>query len=298
MSAPVATRPSPQSSPAPPNRWTPGRLTRSVLVGLLAGGLLGALAGLVLAGPRRSACTVCGRHRRRWAAVGVVLAVLTVVGVAVRLAGDAAVPACPAPGSITSGGYLEGGSRGGAVGTTAPRIRAVLTAPESGLAVGWARLRGETLCGVGHPQMTLAFVPGARAAGGSTVGDVFVTSVRPDLTNAQAESLARHESRHADQWAALTAAGGIALLPVAYLVDDSLFPGSANHFEQAAGLAAGGYPPPSDPPSPPRPFALTAWLVVAAVCLRATLRAGCRAVVRGGVTRAPGRCARHTPGWC
>lgn len=287
----------PQPPPVVAGARPTGRAATGLLVGVLAGGLLGGLAGLALTRPRRTGCTVCRTHRRWWGALGVVLALLTVVGIGVRLAGDAVVPACPAPGSIMSGGYLEGGSRPGTVPATAPRIRAVLTAPESGLAVGWARLRGETLCGVGHPQMTLAFVPEARATGGSTVGDVFLTSVRPDLTNAQAESLARHESRHADQWAALTAVGGISLLPVAYLVDDSMFPGSANHFEQSAGLAAGGYPPVSDPPAPPRPLALAAWLLVAAACLRTSLRALCRSVVRGTVTRAPGRCARHTTGW-
>jgi hypothetical protein len=263
-------------------------------LGLLAGGFLGVVVAVLLLRPRRAACAVCRAHLRWLAPAATVLALLTVVGTGARLAGDAAVPACPAAASIASGGYLEGGRT--PTEPRPPRLRAVLTAPESGLAVGWARLHGETLCGVGNPAMTLAFVPEARVTGGSTVGDVFLTAVRPDLTRAQAVALARHESRHADQWAVSTAVGGIALLPVAYLVDESMFPGSGNHFEQSAGLAGGGYPP-APRPELPQPFALTTWLVVVAVVLRTSLRALCRTVARGRVVRTPGRCARHTRGW-
>jgi len=294
MSTHVATRP-----PSPPalrgkRAHRRGRVA-VVALGLAAGGLLGCLAALLLVRRRQLGCTVCSSRLRWWGAAAGVLALLTVVGTGVRLAGDAAVPACPAAGSIASGGYLEGGTSPAV--PTPPRLRAVLTAPASGLAVGWARMRGETLCGVWQPAMTLAFVPEARLTGGSTIGDVFLTAVRPDLTHAQAAALARHESRHADQWAVLTAVGGIALLPVSYLVDESMFPGPSNHFEQSAGLAAGGYPPPPQPERP-QPVALAIWLVVAAVVLRTSLRALCRTAIHGHVVRDPGRCARHTPGWC
>jgi hypothetical protein len=294
MTTHVATRP-PLPPPLLERRAARSRRVVSVVLGVLAGGLLGGLAALFLTRRRRLACTVCLGRLRWWGAAAGVLALLTVVGTGVRLAGDAAVPACPAPGSIASGGYLEGGTTPSA--PAPPRLRAVLTAPTSGLAVGWARLRGETLCGVGQPAMTLAFVPEARLSGGSTVGDVFLTAVRPDLTQAQAAALAGHESRHADQWAVLTAVGGIALLPVSYLVDESMFPGPSNHFEQSAGLAAGGYPPPPQPEQP-QPIALVIWLAVAAVVLRTSLRALCRTAIHGRVLRDPGRCARHTPGWC
>jgi hypothetical protein len=294
MSTHVATRP-PLPPPLVEERAHRLGHVAIVVLGLVAGGLLGGLAALLLARPRRLACTVCRRGLRWWGAAAGVLALLTVVGTGVRLAGDAAVPACPAAGSIASGGYLEGGTM--PTVPTSPRLRAVLTAPASGLAVGWARARGETLCGVGEPAMTLAFVPEARLTGGSTVGDVFLTAVRPDLTRSEAAALARHESRHADQWAVLTAVGGIALLPVSYLVDESMFPGPSNHFEQSAGLAAGGYPP-APQPEEPQPVALASWLVVAAVALRTSLRALCRTAIRRRVVRNPGRCARHTPGWC
>jgi len=294
MSTHVATRlplpPPVQEQPA--TRWA---RVAMVALGLVAGGLLGGLAALFLSRPRRSACTVCLGRLRWWGAAAGVLALLTLVGTGVRLVGDAAVPACPAAGSIASGGYLEGGATPAA--PSPPRLRAVLTAPASGLAVGWATLRGETLCGVGQPAMTLAFVPEARLTGGSTVGDVFLTVVRPDLTRAQAAALARHESRHADQWAVLTAVGGIAMLPVSYLVDESMFPGPSNHFEQSAGLAAGGYPPPPQPEQP-QPVAFGIWLAVGAIVLRTSLRALCRPAIQGRVIRDPGRCARHTPGWC
>ena len=294
MSTHVATRP-PLPPPVVDERPRRGRGVALVVLGLLAGGLLGALAAGLLTRPRRRACVTCVRRVRWWGVGAGVLALLTVVGTGVRLAGDAAVPACPAAGSIASGGYLEGAATRAA--PSPPRLRAVVTAPESGLAVGWARLRGETLCGVGQPAMTLAFVPEARVTGGSTVGDVFLTAVRPDLSRAQATALARHESRHADQWAVLTAVGGIALLPVSYLVDESMFPGSSNHFEQSAGLAAGGYPP-APQPEEPRPLALAGWLVLAALLLRTSLRALGRTAIQGRVVRDPGRCARHTPGWC
>jgi len=294
MSTPLSTRPHQPPPPVAPRRGWVGRAAVVVLLGLLAGGLLGALTATLVTRPRREACSVCRRRLRWWGAAAGLLALLTVVGTGVRLAGDKAVPACPAAGSIASGGYLEGGTT--PAEPSPPRLRVVLTAPASGLAVGWARLRGETLCGVGQPAMTLAFVPEARVSGGSTVGDVFLTPVRPDLTRAQAVALARHESRHADQWAALTAVGGIALLPVSYLVDESMFPGSGNHFERSAGLTAGGYPP-APHPERPMPVALAGWLALVALALRTSLRALCRTAIRGAVVRDADRCARHTRGW-
>ncbi len=75
------------------------------------------------------------------------------------------------------------------------------------------------------------------------VGEVFLASPRPRINAVRAGELARHESRHVDQWALCSIVGGIALLPAAYLVDETLYPNSENHFEQSAGLDAGGYAP-------------------------------------------------------
>lgn len=303
MGACAPTRPAP---PGVPPSTGPGRgeRVRSVLLvvtAALAGGLLGVLA---VAPPlrrrrrrRARACEVCRRHATWWRAAAAVVAVLTLAGTGLRLAQDAsALPDCPTAESITSGGYR--------VGVQPPRheswwvrVRSTVTAPESGLAVAWARSRGETMCGVGRPSMTLAFVPEARSLGGSMVGDVFLTGVRPELTHDQAVALAHHESRHTDQWAVLTLVGGILLLPAGYLVDESMWPGAANHFEQSAGLAGGGYPPAPDPAAPPRAPALAVWALVALLLVRTRARMLCRAAARRGWTHSPGRCARHTPGW-
>src|SRR5690349_18793706 len=110
MSATLSTRPHRPPPMAAPRRGRVGRAAVVVVMGLLAGGLLGALSALLLARPRRRGCTVCSGRLRWWGAAAGLLALLTLVGTGVRLAGDAAVPACPAAGSIASGGYLEGGT--------------------------------------------------------------------------------------------------------------------------------------------------------------------------------------------
>jgi hypothetical protein len=141
--------------------------------------------------------------------------------------------------------------------------------------------------------MTLTFVPKSRSTSGSTVGDVFLTPPRTDLNVRQTEALARHEARHSDQWAVATALGGVALLPVAYLFDESLYPGSHNHFEQSAGLAAGGYPVEPGPAPGPRPWGVAAWALLAGVLLRDRLRQLARSLTGRSVAPSPGRCARH-----
>jgi hypothetical protein len=178
--------------------------------------------------------------------------------------------------------------------------RDVVTAPVSGLALAYAGGRGMELCDVGDRRLTVAFLPGANIPGGSTVGDVFVTGVRWDLSHEQATALARHESRHADQWTVLTLAGGPLALPVLYGSDESLFPSSKNVFEQLAGLRAGGYPPPANmDPSPM--WSLVAVIVglVLLLCWR-RLRWVVRRTLGGavaGARSAAGRCPLHTRGW-
>jgi hypothetical protein len=270
------------------------------LVAGLAFGLVGLLAMTPRLRRRRrrraEACLECRRGQRRWMAASLAVAWLTLVGGGLRLAHvEPAVPRCPVS-SISSGTSLRDVHPHWESGVSTS-LHNVLTAPASGLAVAYARWQGQTLCDLRRPSITLAFVPRAHSTSGSTIGDVFVTPQRPNLDDAQTERLARHEARHSNQWAIATALGGVMLLPVAYLVDESMYPSELNHFEQAAGLAEGGYPPAPVPRPGPRPWALVTWSVVGALLLRTRLRLLFRTVAGRPRSPAPQRCARHTPGW-
>ena len=251
-------------------------------IALLAGGALGVL---IVAGPgsrgrreRAARCRKCRRRGRIWLAAASVLAVVCCVGAGIRVAqAESAIPQCRVAGSITSG---EAVSPPTLVSPQSPwfRLRGVLTGPESGLAAGYAELRAKPMCNTQVPDLTVALVPEARLTGGSTVGDVFLTSVRSDLAPDHAAALARHESRHADQWAVLTVFGGIAALPLAYGVDQSIWPGSQNHFEQSAGLAGGGYPAPG-PGSTPRLWVAYLWLALVLIANQRRIRYAARRLV-------------------
>lgn len=281
-----------------------GRWTRNAawsLSMLLAFGALGLFAMLPHARARRADraahCAAC-RRRHVWQEVLVGLLALTILGgAAVRLAQASALPRrCEA---AWAGSHSE---RPGPpeVPLSSPStwhlVRGVVTAPESGVAIAYARTRGMTLCDVGDRRMTVAFLPGANMPGGSTVGDVFVTKVRWDLTERQARALARHESRHVNQWTVLSLAGGPLALPTLYGVDETFFPKSRNHFERLAGLSGGGYPEPASfGPAPSWPGVG----VLAALALLLgwrRLRLLSRRLVDGDRCE-EGRCELHTRGW-
>lgn len=248
--------------------------------------------------PRRVlACDLCQKRHRRIVVAMVVLAALSVAGLGLRVSQKAReLPACVATTSLAEGRRV--------IDPTVPQPagpwsmgRDVLTAPVSGLALGFAELRGEGLCSVGTPPITLAFIPQAQDRRSRMIGEVLLATPRPRITPARAAALARHESRHVDQWAVSGLIGGIALLPVAYLVDESLYPGSENHFEQSAGLYGGGYPPPPVPPVGPRGWAIALWAGVVLVLARRRIRWASRTLVRRQSTHDPDRCPVHTPGW-
>ena len=129
---------------------------------------------------------------------------------------------------------------------------------------------------------------------GSMVGEVFMASPVPRINPVRARDLAEHESRHVDQWAVCTIVGGIGLLPVLYLVDDTLYPGSENHFEQAAGLFDGAYPPPPVPPRGPQGWAIALWAGVLLLLARRRSAGRSGRLVRRRSDLDPGRCAVHT----
>ena len=272
-----------------------------MVVAFAGGGLLGLFLVLPrtrLLRPRRVlACDLCQRRHRRLLTAMVVLALLSVAGFGLRVSQRAReLPACAADTSIAEGRQV--------IDPRAPSrpplwstVRSAMTAPVSGLALGFAEARGQGLCSVGDPPITLAFVPQAGEHMGSMVGEVFLASPVPRINPVRARDLAEHESRHVDQWAVCTIVGGIALLPVLYLVDDTLYPGSENHFEQAAGLFDGAYPPVPEPPRGPQVWAIAVWIGVLLLLARRRIRWAVRSVVSRGRVPEPGRCAVHTTGW-
>lgn len=272
-----------------------------MLVAFLGGGLLGLFLVLPRTRslrPRRVlACDLCQARHRRLLGVTMVLALLAVAGFGLRVSQRAReLPACAADTSIAEGRRV--------IDPRAPRppplwstVRSAMTAPVSGLALGFAEVRGQGLCSVGDPPITLAFVPQAGEHMGSMVGEVFLASPVPRINAVRARGVAEHESRHVDQWAVCTIVGGISLLPVLYLVDETLYPGSENHFEQAAGLFDGAYPPPPVPPRGPQGWAIALWVGVLLLLTRRRIRWAVRTVVRRGSDPDPRRCAVHTTGW-
>ena len=152
--------------------------------------------------PRRVlACELCQRRHRRLLAGMVVLALLSVGGFGLRVSQRARqLPACVADTSIAEGRRVIDPRAQGRPAAWAT-VRSVMTAPVSGLALGFVELRGRGLCSVGDPPITLAFVPQAEHKAGSMVGEVFLASPEPRINPVRARLLALHESRHVDQWA-------------------------------------------------------------------------------------------------
>jgi len=248
---------------------------------------------------RSAGCLVCRRHRRWQGTVVVAVAAVVLVGSGLRLHQDSVTVDPPACGM---GWFLEDAlpelSQAPEVAPAWARTRTVMTAPATGLAHGYASLRGREFCTVGH--MTVAFIPSQPAAGGTTVGDLFLTRVEPGLSGSRADALGRHESRHVDQWTAATLLAGPLALPVLYAVDETLFPGSRNHFERGAGLEDGGYPPPSGTGPDPQGSGGAVLLALALLLGRHRLRylVGQLQGTHAGRPPTPGRCLLHTsPGW-
>ncbi|MGM0928783.1 MAG: hypothetical protein ACQEXN_03615 [Actinomycetota bacterium] len=124
----------------------------------------------------------------------------------------------------------------------------------------------------------------------------------PNISQTRTEDakLAKHESRHVDQWAAGNVLAGPFAFPAAYIIDGALFPSSRNHFERAAGLSDGAYPPAPDNWPAPRWPDTAAIAIIALLIFRRRLRWLTRVAVGGRLyTRVhePMRCPVHTRGW-
>lgn len=295
----------PAMAPSPNGRSPRANPTRSsaraqrlpsavmVAVAVLAFGFVGlvAMAPALRARRRRHAavCAMCRRNHRRWFALALALASLTVVGGCLGLVGP------PVSGCVVT---LVGGNasvqglypdREPGIG---PVLHRLLLAPTSGLAAVYARSQGYAMCDVRQPVIVHALGPRPGITSGCTVGSVYV---KPRFDVGEDERLIRHEGRHSEQWAVLTAIGGIMLLPVAYMADESLHPKSLNHFEEAAGLAGGGYAPAPAPRPGPRAWAVAMWSVLALAVLRTRLRVLLRTFGWHPCPPEPQRCSRHTP---
>jgi hypothetical protein len=179
-------------------------------------------------------------------------------------------------------------------------VRDVVNAPTTGLGLLASRAAGMREC-AGPPLTVTFWEPTRPSGGGSTIGSTFVawmpadydsSSILPGAsgfapatdrheldapyvrygpnlsgTRSNEVELARHESRHTDQWAVMTLVGGPLAFPLAYYLDSAFFPGSRNHFERAAGLADGSYSEPTDNKPAPIPGAVPVTVVVLALLM-------------------------------
>ena len=240
---------------------------------LLCFGALGLLWLLPAWRRRRAMRTPTERHRVG-TRVFVALAVLLCAGAVTRAHTALSPPeVChsriAASGQITPEPLLPAATAGSPVWNT---VRRVVVAPPSGLALLASQAAGQHRCS--GPPFTVTFSWPPNDNGGSTVGDTFVTWIPSDSSDRSEQQrrirgtglssetsfvrfgpnlssdrldeqrLAEHETRHLDQWAVFSVAGGPLAFQLAYWADSLLFPRSRSHFERDAGLAEGGYPEP------------------------------------------------------
>lgn len=301
----------------------------------LACGICFGLAGLVWSVPRlrtrrlrrAATCQTCASHMRMRSVAVFLVAALLLAGAAARtLAATSPQIVCHShitpDGQVQPEPYLE---------ISPPLVwsitRNVLVAPISGVGVLAGRAMGMEFCS-GPPLLVMFWPPPRTSGGGSTLGDVFVAWMPPGETRAgplsisgygtegerlyvrygpnisqaraEEEELGYHESRHVDQWAVANLLAGPFAFPVAYFLDEALFPASRNHFERDAGLSRGGYPPVPDNWPAPRWPDIAAIAGLSLLIFRRRLRWAVR-VVRGGprqrTAHAPQECPVHTRGW-
>ncbi len=252
-------------------------------------------------------------------------AVLLVAGATARPLETASAPIlCHS--HITADGHVRPEPRLPIAPPTAWQItRDFLVAPISGVGVMAGRAIGMESCS-GPPLLVMFWPPPHTSSGGTTLGDVFVAWMPgeptsgpstvhgygsegmrlyirygPNISQSRAEEaeLGLHESRHVDQWAVANLVAGPFAFPAAYFIDNSLFPGSRNHFERDAGLSRGEYPPaPDNLPAPRWPDILII-VALGLLIFRRRLR-WCLRVLQDPpgqrTAHAPDRCPVHTRG--
>lgn len=271
---------------------------------------------------RAATCSKCASHRKVRGVAVYVVAVLLLAGAGARGL-EALSPQLVCNSEITRSGEIRAEQPLHIAPPPAwDAARHMLVAPISGIGVIAGRAMGMESC-ARQPLLVMFRPPPDTSSGGSMLGDVFVTWMRdnesavqaygignegayqrfgPNIsrTETDARQLGLHESRHVNQWAAANVAGGPFAFPAAYAIDEALFPGSRNHFERAAGLEVGGYPPPPDNwPDPDWPLTI-ALALLAGLIWRRRIRWLCRISVTGRSqvqAHAPGHCPVHTPGW-
>lgn len=275
-----------------------------VFAALLAFGLLGLLAGVWhLTRGRQTAdqaCRCCRRRRSLALAGTFALAGLVLTGSAMAVhqhVGGPGLPHCDTelPGSATAN---LGDSAVGVGGKAWLQARQLLTAPVTGLVRHYVNDRGGGLCEAG--SMTLAFLPSAASDSSVAVGSVVLTDDESPISEGTGEALARHESRHVTQWAALSLAGGPLAMPLLYAVDEAFFPHSRNHFERAADLDDGGYSHPEGFGPQPQWVKVGVLGMLLVIVGRRRLRWTSRVLTGGeaaAVARERGLCPLHSRGW-
>ena len=309
----------PERTPAPPDAHNADNARGGAARGFrLAGRVLAALAGLlafglfgllVMAwkGVRRKRhtgqpCSCCRRRRYLTLAVTSVLAGVVLVGAGLSVhqrTNGPDLPTCQTQRSVDVPGSSQGlppmEAAGGPVWSQG---RQILTAPVSGLTRQYVNDRGGGLCEV-H-STTVAFLPSAASDSGVAVGGVVLIDAESPTRPGDWEALARHESRHVNQWATLTLAGGPLAMPLLYAVDDAFFPDSRNHFERAADLEDGGYPQADGIGPQPNWSDVAVIGLLLAVVFRRRLRWASRVLIGGRSAAAAhqiGRCPVHSTGW-
>lgn len=277
----------------------------AVLAAFLAFGLLGLLVAVWHAtrGRQRAehGCRPC--RWRRYLTLGVtsVLAGLVLVGTGLSLHQSTFGPGLPTcrteqPAHVPESSNHQAMEVAG--GDVWSQSRQILTAPVSGLARLYVNDRGGGLCEV--QSTTVGFLPSAASDSGAAVGGVVLIDAKSRASAGDWAALARHESRHVNQWAALTLAGGPAAMPVLYAVDDAFFPDSLNHFERAAGLEDGGYPGAESWGPQPQWVDVTVLGLILIVAFRRRLRWASRVLTGGSAAAAAhqdGLCPLHSTGW-
>ncbi|TDO51624.1 hypothetical protein EV643_103363 [Kribbella sp. VKM Ac-2527] len=311
----------------------------SLVVCFGALGLIWALPGMRRRSERKAArCTICRRHRGRARLFIGGFVILQALGAATA-AYTAAAPPLLCHAHVYPDGRVESEPRLQDVSPprTWGIARDIANASTTGLALLASKTAGMRECD--GPPLTVTFwQPPRVSGGGSTVGDIFVAwmpageegssflrgaqgfglaaegrgllategqqYVRygPNISSTRGNEmeLARHESRHTDQWAIMTLIGGPLAFPAAYYADGAFFPFSRNHFERAASLSDGGYTAPPDNLPAPLPGAAAAVGVVLLLVLRRRIRWFSRILAAGrtgAIAHQPGRCPLHTTGW-